>query len=295
MTKGGKSMSKSRIAALCVILAALLIGVFSLLPASSSHAASSPVIYNNIPQPLPGNLVSEAFEAQSASEFGGQIAFAGTARKHPTVTVTMSSWGCQTGHWYSKDCVTTPGATFSHPITLNVYNVNPDNSPGTKIATVTKTFNIAYRPSANNTKCTGADAGKWFKRGTCFNGKAVNISFNLGNITLPDKAIVSVAYNTTHYGYSPIGESASCFTSSGGCGYDSLNVGVTAPPSAGTDPLPNDAYLYSSWSGAYCSGAAGTFRLDTGCWTGYQPAIKVVAHEKENDQGGQQDQNQQQG
>ncbi|MDE2588961.1 MAG: hypothetical protein KGL95_04780, partial [Patescibacteria group bacterium] len=53
-------------------------------------SASGIVIYNNIPTPLPGNLPSEAFEAQSASEFGGQIAFAGTARQNPTVTVTMS-------------------------------------------------------------------------------------------------------------------------------------------------------------------------------------------------------------
>ncbi len=39
--KGVKSMSKSRIAALCVILAALVIGVFSLTHTSGSHAASS--------------------------------------------------------------------------------------------------------------------------------------------------------------------------------------------------------------------------------------------------------------
>lgn len=243
------------------------------------YAASSSVNYNNIPKPLPGNLVSEAFEAQSVSEFGGQVSLAGTLLKHPIVTVIMSSWGCQAGHWYSDDCVTASGATFSLPITLNIYAVNGDNSPGTKIATVTKTFNIPYRPSASTT-CISSNAGKWYDKEskTCFNGLATSISFNVGKLTLPNTAIISVAYNTTHYGYAPIGQSAPCYTSSGGCGYDSLNVGLNSPPTVGTDPLPNDAYLYSTGPG-YCDGGAGganVFRLDAGCWTGYQPAIKVV-------------------
>ena len=47
----------------------------------------------------------------------------------------------------------------------------------------------------------------------------------------------------------------------------------------GTQPRPDDAYLYSTFGGAYCDGSlgTGTFRLDEGCWTGFQPAIKVAA------------------
>ncbi|HYM65320.1 MAG TPA: hypothetical protein VES68_02455, partial [Candidatus Sulfotelmatobacter sp.] len=60
--------------------------------------ASTEVIYNNVPNPLPGNLSSEAFEAQSVFEFGGQVMFAGTSRTDPKVTVIMSSWGCESGH-----------------------------------------------------------------------------------------------------------------------------------------------------------------------------------------------------
>ncbi|MDE2590244.1 MAG: hypothetical protein KGL95_11360, partial [Patescibacteria group bacterium] len=104
--------------------------------------------------------------------------------------------------------------------------------------------------------------------------------FTLSGVTLPDKAIVSVAYNTTHYGYSPIGQSAPCYTSSAGCGYDSLNVALTAPPSVGSDPVADSAYLYSTWTGAYCdngTSGTGTFRLDSPCWAGYQPAIEVTA------------------
>src|SRR6185369_11016674 len=110
-------------------------------------------------------------------------------------------------------------------------------------------------------------------------GFATPITFTANpSVTWPTNAIVSLAYNTTHYGYAPIGEAAACYTSGGGCGYDSLNVALTASPSVVSDPLPADAYLNSTWSGAYCdngAGGTGTFRLDSGCWTGYQPAIEI--------------------
>jgi large subunit ribosomal protein L11 len=117
-----------------------------------------------------------------------------------------------------------------------------------------------YRPSANFTKCTGADAGKWFsvRDGKCNNGRAENITANLGSLELPEQAIISVEYDTTHFGYDPVGEGAACFGTSGGCPYDSLNVGTfAAAPSAGTQPRPDDAYLYSTFGGAYCDGAPG--------------------------------------
>jgi hypothetical protein len=249
-----------------------------------SANAADPSIYNNIPNPTAGNYPSQAFEAQSASEFGGQVQFAGTARSNPTITVLMSSWGCESGSWFNHDCLTTPGAKFSEPITLNIYNVGAGNSVGSLVATSTQTFNIPYRPSADNTNCTGAQAGEWYSAtdNSCYNGFATPIAFNLPGTTLPNNAIISVAYNTTHYGYNPIGESTACYGTSAGCGYDSLNVALTYPPSTGSVPNPTDAYLNSTWTGAYCdSGVSGTgtFRLDSGCWTGFQPAIQVTASE----------------
>lgn len=268
--------SWARYAAVATFVAPLAVGLCLGLLAGAAGAAPT-TIYNSIPSPLPGNLPSWGFEADSVSEFGGQVAFVGTARQDPTITVTMSSWGCESGHWYSGDCSTTPGATVPYPIALNIYSVNPDNSPGPQIATLTQTFAIPYRPSADPL-CTG---GRWRDgSGTCFNGFAFTIAFTLPSGVLPDSAIVSVAYNTTHYGAAPIGQSAPCYTSSGGCIYDSLNVGLTAPPSVGSDPLPDDAYQSSTWGGAYCdngTGGTGVFRRDAGCWTGYQPALSVQA------------------
>jgi len=258
--------------------------VLILTVVGTASAATVSTVYSNIPIILPGNLPSFAFEARSASEFGGLVELGTGARTNPVVTVTMSSWGCQNGGWNTDNCVTTPGAVFSEPITLNVYAVNPvDHSVGDLLASDTQTFKIPYRPSAD-TNCTGADAGKWYDTtdSTCYNGLAHNISWDLGgqSVTLPDQVIVSVMYNTRDWGYPPIGYGAPCHSRSGGCGYDALNVAVVNAPFVGTDPLPDSAYLSSFWTGAYCSGTAlGIFRLDSGCWdvaNGWgQPAIQI--------------------
>lgn len=261
-----------------VILALLLLT----LGGTQALAQGLP-IYNNIPKPLPGNLVSVAFEATGTSEFGDRVHFAGTARSLTTVTVTMSSWGCGAGHWYSGDCVTATGATFSHPITLNIYKVGPGNAPGSVIGTITKTFAIPLRPSADNIHCTGANAGKWYSASEnhCYNGKATNITFNLKSLhlVLPNEVIFGVAYNTSHYGYTPIGQGPACYTSSAGCGYDSLNVGVADPAvynTVGSNPAPDDAYQYTI-SDSCSNGPIIPFGLDAGCWTGYKPAIRFNA------------------
>lgn len=255
----------------------LMGGFMAFLPVlalmSTPVSAASSVVYNNIESPQPGNVSSWGYEATSTSEMGGQVGLAGSNRVNPKVTVLMSSWGCENGNWFNNDCSTTPGATFSHPVTLNIYSVGAGNAAGALLATKTETFNIPYRPSVDTLNCSD---GRWYDGSTCFNGLATPISFQFSNLTLPNNAIISVAYNTSHYGYAPMGELA-CFSESGGCGYDSLNVGLETVLSVGTQPIPDDGYLNSSSAGSYCSGPAGTFRLDTGCWTGYQPSFKVEA------------------
>jgi hypothetical protein len=249
----------------------------------SASAATRVTVYDNVPAPLPGNVPSIGFEATSTSEFGGIVQLGGTARRSPAVTFVMSTWACQRGTVGGGDCSTTRGAVFTHPLTVNVYRVGADNEPGALIGTVTHTFKLPYRPSANYSKCFGDNAGKWFSRAdqTCYNGKDFTRKVALGSLDLPDSVIVSIAYNTTHYGSSPMGEATTCFGTTAGCAYDSLNVGTSdVAPRAGAQPQPDDAYQDSSWTGAYCdNGAAGTgtFRLDAGCWTGYQPAFKVTA------------------
>jgi hypothetical protein len=90
---------------------------------------------------------------------------------------------------------------------------------------------------------------------------------------------MTVAYNSTHYGPAPIGESASCFTSSGGCFYDSLNISTDGPGgTVGSLLDPNGIYANYSLSGLGCAQNAvpGSLALDTGCWAGFHPQMQVT-------------------
>ncbi|HVX47914.1 MAG TPA: hypothetical protein VHA05_00970 [Candidatus Saccharimonadales bacterium] len=280
-TKESISLLSAMVATLGLVVAVAPGAATAMYP---SHYSPTSTIYDNIPNHVPGNVPSVGFEATSTSEFGSQIKFSGNQRKNPTVTVLMSSWACKSGSWDKDNCITNPGSTFNHPVTLNVYNVNNDDSPGSLIESVTKTFTMPYRPTADDgTNCNTANgtAGEWWDGHQCNNGKTFPVSFDLKGTTLPDDAIVTVAYNTSDYGAHPLGDATACHATPQGCPYDSLNVGTNPTPSVGTsEPSANDAYVSSTWGGAYCdNGASGTgsLRLDAGCWTGYLPAIKVAA------------------
>lgn len=236
------------------------------------------VIFDNTASVLPGNLPSYGPEAYAFNEWGPGVTFDGTARKLSTATVTLSSWACETGAWETDNCASTPGDTFSVPITFNVYQVTGSNTVGALITTKTQTFAIPYRPSAD-ASCLGADVGKWKYLGTCFNGKAVNITFTFAGEALPNTAIFGITFETRDYGYSPLGTSGPT---------NSLNIatypgtGTVTAPSVGTW-LPDGQSTYLSTGPA--GGPAGAFSgpvthmptgpLDT--FGGYMPAIQVVA------------------
>jgi hypothetical protein len=235
---------------------------------------------------------SEAFEATSTSEFGDEVELGGTARELVSLKVLFASYACTSGHWDTNTCVTTPaGATFTHPITANIYSVKDCGGtpcPDSLLATVESIATIPYRPSADASSCTGGDVGKWFNAfaGQCETHISTVLTFSFSpGITLPNTIIWTVAFDTTHYGSPPIGEGAPCFSTSGGCPYDSLNVGTmtyTGASYAGTDVDPHGAFLNSTWPGAYCDGGlggTGILRLDTSatnCWDGFTPLAEVI-------------------
>jgi hypothetical protein len=269
--------------AILAVLAAALAGAAT----SSGRAVSPVIIYDAFPSGVAGNIPSVGFEATSASEFGDEIQFAsGPQRELQSATVMMSSWGCESGSWVAGDCLTTPGATFSHSLTLTFYAVagtTTTPAAGAVLATKTQTFEIPYRPSAD----PACGDGRWHSSAdnACYNGLATPVTFTFMGQVLPDQVIWGISYNTTHYGATPIGEGASCYTEPGGCGYDSLNVGTySVSPIVGTDVAEDAAFANSSWTGFYCDGGAGgtgTFRFDStpGCWVGYRPLIRVSATE----------------
>lgn len=284
--------------------------VAAILPATSVFAAttaSSKVLYNSL-VPAPGNLPSIGFEATQTAQFGNEISLTRSA-KAANVVVTMDSWGCQSGSWTDDTCTTTPGSTFGEPLTLNIFRApatnpttqadTPGNGvPGTLIASVTKTFAIPYRPSANNTKCIGDELGDWFdaRNGECFAGLATNVTFNLTSlhVTLPKTFVFGIAYNTSDYGAAPYGDATACHSTSEGCGYNSLNVGLSQDPdnlNRGSNPYPGYVWWNTTTAGYYCdSGAAGsgTFRIDSpstaACWgvdtstnaPWYMPAVEFT-------------------
>ncbi len=260
---------------------ALVSATLALAP-SSAAAAGGTTVYGSIPATLPGNVPSVGYEATSTSELGDLVQVGPGPRHLTTVDVVLSSWGCEDGSWVGGDCATTPGATFSHALTLNVYEVGPGNTVGSLIASKPSTFDIPYRPSADIANCGD---GRWWDGSACYNGFAVPVTWDFSGdgITLPSQVIWTVAYNTTNHGAAPIGTGAACYTEPGGCGYDSLNVGVeTFPgaPFAGIDVDPDGAFLSSTWGGAYCDdgvGGTGFLREDTaaGCWTDYKPLAAI--------------------
>lgn len=282
---------RKRITVSALAAGALLVGI--LLAPTGALAKDGGATYDSIPNPLPGNLPSLGFEATSTSEFGNQITFGNGSRNLHKVTVTMSSWACQSGSATDGTCDTTPGSTFAEPITLNLYNV-PNGAtfpkPGGLIVTMTETFNIPFRPSAS----LGCTNGGWGS--SCFFGLATNITFDFDlksqHVKLPDSVVYGIAYNTSDYGAAPQ-RPQPCNATTTGCPYDSLNVALSTDPtdlSAGSDPNTGTVFWNTSFAPFYCDNGAnglGFFRLDSpgagfGCWSfgapntlpAYVPAVE---------------------
>lgn len=226
----------------------------------------SQTIYNSTVSPLPGNLPSLGVEAYSFNQLGDGIKFIGTSSyKVRSVTVTMSSWACETGSWDKANCVTTPGAKFSVPITLKVYDV----SGAPTLLDETETFQIPYRPSTDTVNCTG---GRWFDGKTCFNGLATNITFEFPiPLTLPNSVVFGISYNSDNSGPAPLHGT--------GSPTDSLNIALAPSVAPGKQIVTGGLYWDTRYAGFTCNPetwASGVFALDSTCWGGLIPAIKFV-------------------
>lgn len=222
------------------------------------------VIYDSISAVLPANYPSLGYAATSTSAFGDKITFGGTNRNLEDTAVTLSSWACENGQgWNTGNCVSTPGSTFSHDITLNIYNVADDGTVGSLLASRTQNFDIPYRPTADPT-CT--DTTRWRDaNGICQTGYNHVVVFDTSGIVVPDTIIYSVAYDTSNYGTNPIGTAGA---------YDSLNVGLNTDASApyvGTDTVPGELY----WDSTYLGRSAG-LATDSG-WDTYRIAATFTA------------------
>lgn len=277
-------LSWKRVAAIVLVpflaVATLAIGM------TVSYATTQQVVtYDALSDYIPDSTTGTYFEAQHISEFGSQVRLAGTERNNTTITVVMNSMACQSGSM-TGSCTTTAGATFNHPVTLNVYRVGPDNAVGSRIASVTRNVTVPYRPSADG--CGGV-AYAWSNKetATCHTVKSFAVDFDVvpvekadGDISagtpipMPDNVIVTVSFNTQHEGYAPMGAAGP---------YNYLGVGGASAPSVG-EILPGgaDAYVTYSPEGQYCfesGNGDGTLKLDpfSMCWGGNLLAFKVAS------------------
>ncbi len=263
---------KLAVAALAaIVLFAMAVGV-----------AGAEVIYQNIPSK---SLPALGYESDSVAEFGGEVEFEHAARNSPSVAVELESYACQTGS--VATCTTTPGSSFEWPITLSIYNVGSLGSP---IARITRMVKIPYRPT-ENAKCPNVGWTKGYGK-ECEFAKGVKAKFKFPGATLPERAVIAVAYNTETYGAEPTGHEGP---------ENSLNVAVNAnykcikenvmtkaceneeyealetAPSVGKDPLPEQVFLNTTYSLIDCGGTLGSFGPTGSCWKYEQPAFEVTA------------------
>lgn len=222
------------------LLAATLAATLTAVPAM----AATTVHYDAVPSPTPSNVPSLGYQATSTSEFG-QLVEPASAGPLTTATVTMSSWACETGQWNLGDCTTTPGATFDHPVTVNLYEVDGSGAApaaGALLGTTTRTVAVPYRPSVDG--AAGCDTG-WYAEdlGACTDGYAFDVTFDLSGLglTIDGPVIVTVAYDTQSYGDDPIGTPGP---------YNALNVGVDLSGDQPTVGTAGDVFWASTYPGA---------------------------------------------
>jgi hypothetical protein len=269
-------MHARRLVAVLLAFAAVL----GLTAGTATAKVSSKVLYTST-APGVGNIPSLGVEAYSFNQIGDEVILKRVAKIN-SVAVQLSDWACQSGSWNTNDCLTTPGATFTTPITLNVYRASTtdtggETTPGGLLLTKTKTFTIPFRPSASS-HCTGGEAGEWFKNGQgCFNGLAHTITFTLSGLhaKLPRDVVWGVSYNSDNSGPTPLGGS--------NAPEDSLNVGLAPRVRVGHQRFPGgifwDTRIGSTPNTCGSPFVAGDFNLDNtdACWAGYVPAAQFNA------------------
>ncbi|MBG0786082.1 MAG: hypothetical protein H0S79_13375 [Anaerolineaceae bacterium] len=246
-----------------LVTAALL---FASLPAMSVAAeVETSVVYDAVPETLPPSMASLGYQATSTAEFGDYIQLAASGFQADSITVTMVTWALNSTY------PTMDPAGWTHPITLNIYEALPGtpNAAGNVIISMTDTFDIPWRPEADLVNCSD---NKWYAPdGTCQNGYAFNITFDLKDmdVILPEEIVIGIAYNTQTHGYDPIGVSGP---------YNSLNVGVMGEVTVGTD-VDTDALFWNTSQASYYSdggtGGVGVFREDTE-WTPYVLPVEIA-------------------
>lgn len=234
------------------------------LSAFALFASASPtVVYDSLGPTLP-NLSSLGYQATSTSEFGDRISFGAGPRGLDSVTVRMSNWALQST--YANDPLYTNAAGYNHDLTFNIYGAGSGATPGALLTTKTINSLIPWRPEASSGCGTAWRAAD----GNCYNGMAFDVVFDFSSlgVVLPDDIVFGLAFNTQSYGTTPMAV---------GGPYNSLNFGVSAGATVGTD-VNNDGVFWNTSHGGFLTNPAnaGAFREDVGGWVGLVPAVQFA-------------------
>ena len=247
-----------------LVLATLLLTC--VLVGARPASAATITLYDSIPATLPGNLVSQPYQAQQTRQFGQAITLAGGGGVYDlTVTVLMSNWAYESTY---QTVGTSTG--FNVPMTLNLFT-DPGTGAAVSSAFATSTVSAAipWRPEPGTGGCTGTTYRA--ADGQCYNGSLSTVTFNFGSVNLPANLIYGLAFNTQTWGYNPTGVPGP---------YNSLNFALASSnPSVGADTVPGTVYwdtLTAAWYTDLGVGGVGTFRRDTG-WSPYTPAATFTA------------------
>lgn len=246
--------------------------------AAASTASAQVVVYDSIPNPLPPNLGgSEGFQCCALSELGDEITLAGTERTAAFATITFTNPAKHSTY------PSMPAEGFTLPVTFTIYGPSVAGSlpeqvvPGPVLGQATQTFLIPWRPEGNPAACWGYDLWQAADN-NCYNGIATTVRFDLRNagpggtpVQLPNTLVYSIAFNTSTYGYNPIGQPGP---------YDSLNVAASMwGPTVGANVQSGDVFQNASSPYYYQDQGAtgfGIFRRDTGWYVTW--AVRLEAY-----------------
>jgi hypothetical protein len=245
---------------------------FALLPAlaaviASGAAWAAPASAETVYRASSSGAVAAApslgFRSGEIAELGSLVQLAGDSRANPTVGLGLSVWACEHGSW-DGGCATTPGATFSAPLTLSIYAVGAEGQPGALLVRQQQAFALPYRPSPDCSDLDGHPDGFTAADGSCSDGLPQEVKFSLPGVTLPGEAIVTVAYDTESSGYQPTAT---------GSPLDALNIAL-GPRVLGGAPRAGEGAYAALGTG---TGPAALAFRGGGPWPGRQPALRIDA------------------
>ena len=242
-------------------------------PAATQTSAVTPtssVLYSSLVHPYsatnpPTDWWSLSFGGTNATQLGDKINLAPQSRLSGA-TVILDSQACQNG-LTGLSCATTSGATFPVSITFTIYSPGPAaGTVGGVLALQTKTFNVPFRPSANNSTACGSgtssifggsnDGTQWFDpaTGSCYYGVTYAATFSnftfAGSHVLPTTVVYGVAYSAASGPASSLNVLFSTESASGG---------VTV----GSDRDPGNLFVAAGSGSNDLGGASGEITCST--------------------------------